>query len=533
VRMVAGLCASVAGDLSDDLGAVPTAHDPATTRLVADSRPIVMARKPGPLRMLAIDECRIPTDGEAIATHHGTGHGGPAAYISGGSTPYQPGDSRYEVTAGRWPANIILTDPIFDGGVEGVVGGGAVDGEMHNQRASSIFGTETGMERATVSVRDSGTYSRFFLVPKADRADREPVLGGLTSDVRGNGMQGGIKVRECRQCRSRTKPPGPNPEWPACGHGDWEWKEAPSNPRANSHPTVKPTDLMRHLVRLVTPTAIPIGTCNGCGTVLEYPHAVQRNTTVPPAPELQGVRGRVPSRQAEQGMVLFQDVREPLDVQEPGDDQGLRDDGQGVQAPVPAGASDGDAHGLRGRAPSGDGRGAGADAPTDRSGGSHQRGQGRQPTGEPAGSDEEGARLAAQASEEADRVPALQLDDPHLGPCPACGGSLTPGTRRGVILDPFLGSGTTALAAEMEGFAWIGIEREAEYVRIAEARLNGTQRGLGLDVGAPTPKMPNTHPDLSKHQPKVSKGRAGGHIYGAMAGFDHRTPAEPDDEDVA
>jgi hypothetical protein len=45
--------------------------------------------------------------------------------------------------------------------------------------------------------------------------------------------------------------------------------------------------------------------------------------------------------------------------------------------------------------------------------------------------------------------------------------------------------------------------------------------------------MPNTHPDLSKHQPKVSKGRAGGHIYGAMAGFDHRTPAEPDDEDVA
>jgi DNA modification methylase len=50
------------------------------------------------------------------------------------------------------------------------------------------------------------------------------------------------------------------------------------------------------------------------------------------------------------------------------------------------------------------------------------------------------------------------------------------------VLDPFLGSGTTGLAAEMEGFAWIGIEREAEYVRIAEARLNGTQRGLGLEA---------------------------------------------------
>lgn len=50
----------------------------------------------------------------------------------------------------------------------------------------------------------------------------------------------------------------------------------------------------------------------------------------------------------------------------------------------------------------------------------------------------------------------------------------------GTVLDPFLGSGTTALAAEMEGFPWIGIEREAEYVAIAEARLNGTQKGIGL-----------------------------------------------------
>ena len=50
----------------------------------------------------------------------------------------------------------------------------------------------------------------------------------------------------------------------------------------------------------------------------------------------------------------------------------------------------------------------------------------------------------------------------------------------GTVLDPFLGSGTTAIACEMEGFEWIGIEKEAEYVAIAEARLNGVQRGLGL-----------------------------------------------------
>jgi len=40
----------------------------------------------------------------------------------------------------------------------------------------------------------------------------------------------------------------------------------------------------------------------------------------------------------------------------------------------------------------------------------------------------------------------------------------------GTVLDPFLGSGTTMLAAHHEGFRCIGIEREAEYVEIAKAR---------------------------------------------------------------
>ncbi len=41
----------------------------------------------------------------------------------------------------------------------------------------------------------------------------------------------------------------------------------------------------------------------------------------------------------------------------------------------------------------------------------------------------------------------------------------------GVVLDPFMGSGTTAVAAERLGRAWIGIERSAEYARGAEARI--------------------------------------------------------------
>jgi len=41
----------------------------------------------------------------------------------------------------------------------------------------------------------------------------------------------------------------------------------------------------------------------------------------------------------------------------------------------------------------------------------------------------------------------------------------------GVVLDPFMGSGSTGVAAIQEGFQFVGIEREAEYVEIAAKRL--------------------------------------------------------------
>ena len=42
----------------------------------------------------------------------------------------------------------------------------------------------------------------------------------------------------------------------------------------------------------------------------------------------------------------------------------------------------------------------------------------------------------------------------------------------GTILDPFMGSGSTGRGALLEGFQFIGIEREAEYVEIAKARIS-------------------------------------------------------------
>jgi site-specific DNA-methyltransferase (adenine-specific) len=281
--------------------------------------PIVMARKPGPLRMLAIDECRIAIpDGDQVAggVYSANGRGeavniGPGGYDgtvairgragqSSADRRYadQPGDfaatpgPRGGDPAGRWPANVILTDPIFDGGWDGVVGGGEQSGGGNpaSRLATIGFGGSNGQDATGLTPADtSGTYSRFFLVPKADRADREPVLGGLP--LRAFGQSGGAQAAMARGEEYQTT---------GASTGLNVVKQ-----RANVHPTVKPVDLMRHLVRLVTPTG-------------------------------------------------------------------------------------------------------------------------------------------------------------------------------GIVLDPFLGSGTTGLAAEMEGFEWIGIEKEAEYVAIAEARLNGTQRGLGL-----------------------------------------------------
>ena len=43
--------------------------------------------------------------------------------------------------------------------------------------------------------------------------------------------------------------------------------------------------------------------------------------------------------------------------------------------------------------------------------------------------------------------------------------------KGGTVLDPFMGSGSTGMAAKDEGFEFIGIEKEKEYFKIAEARI--------------------------------------------------------------
>lgn len=47
----------------------------------------------------------------------------------------------------------------------------------------------------------------------------------------------------------------------------------------------------------------------------------------------------------------------------------------------------------------------------------------------------------------------------------------------GTVLDPFMGSGSTGKAATVNGFRFIGIERDPAYHKIAEARISNQHQG--------------------------------------------------------
>ncbi len=60
----------------------------------------------------------------------------------------------------------------------------------------------------------------------------------------------------------------------------------------------------------------------------------------------------------------------------------------------------------------------------------------------------------------------------------------------GTVLDPFMGSGSTGLACQQEGFGFIGIEKDEEYYRIASQRLGYPEEHVpphGGSLRLPTP----------------------------------------------
>ncbi len=129
----------------------------------------------------------------------------------------------------------------------------------------TTWGTNNHMSREYPN--DSGGASRFFetfeheppfvYVAKASRAERDEGISGETKTRRAV-QYGNKKQRACNVCGSKTGPHKEGQLWPTCGHEDWTWVEQldeghKGGNAKNTHPTVKPTKLMRYLVRLVTP----------------------------------------------------------------------------------------------------------------------------------------------------------------------------------------------------------------------------------------------------------------------------------------
>jgi DNA modification methylase len=72
--------------------------------------------------------------------------------------------------------------------------------------------------------------------------------------------------------------------------------------------------------------------------------------------------------------------------------------------------------------------------------------------------------------------------------------------RRGAtVLDPFLGSGTTGVAAFLEGMSFVGIEREESYYGLAQERLRHVTMGIECihtEAERPPPRRVNPQPSL-------------------------------------
>jgi DNA modification methylase len=223
------------------------------TALKPAHEPIVMARKPISEKTIAenvlkhgtgginIDGSRIPFVDENVDLNK-------KLPIQDGGTIYGGGKGFYrteEITeykeGGRFPANIIFDEEagqLLDeqSGIK-QYNKGREEGNYKGGHRKEYVGTENNEIVNKVEGKffnDKGGASRFFYCPKASKKDRNEGLDEFEdrpSQLNSGGIGRKISVEK------RLEENGEN---------------APT--MKNNHPTVKPTDLMRYLINLVTPT---------------------------------------------------------------------------------------------------------------------------------------------------------------------------------------------------------------------------------------------------------------------------------------
>jgi len=152
---------------------------------------------------------------------------------------------------GRWPANVLHDGS--DEVVELFPNAKAGIAVRHRSGGKNCHGKTDKPPMPDLGYNDFGSAARFFYTPKADKEDRDD----------------GCEMMEYRQTIGGGGTNDPNGD-DVCG----KYGSVKSLAR-NFHPTVKPTDLMRYLCRMVTP---PQGTVldpftgsgsTGRGAVLE------------------------------------------------------------------------------------------------------------------------------------------------------------------------------------------------------------------------------------------------------------------------
>ena len=215
------------------------------TALKPALEPITVARKPLSEKTVAanvlqhgtgalnIDRCRVePTGesreriGEASQDRRYTENGG----TNFAATPSIRGGD----PAGRWPANLI-----HDGSYEVLTGfpdsaSPWIGNPNKGAKGGAMFGGSAQNTSDKPEYRDAGSAARFFYCAKASKRDRDEGLEGFEAKTHKGYAGATISGRTMVD-------------------GEWVNTENERQPRANIHPTVKPTDLMAYLVRLVTP----------------------------------------------------------------------------------------------------------------------------------------------------------------------------------------------------------------------------------------------------------------------------------------
>lgn len=211
------------------------------TALKPAQEPICLARKPltgtvaGNLAewgvgALNIGECRVGDEGGTSRSEQAAYPKKPDGTEDRSGSWARTGHGIVELQAGRWPANIIHdgSDEVVSAFPDTKSGGGPAIGTPRSK--VNTYGEPT-ISKTPPKGANEGSAARFFYCAKASRKDRDEGLDRFQTQI--------VDVHARHHSRRMAEIKRSDGAPPATGK--------------NTHPTVKPTDLMRYLCRLITP----------------------------------------------------------------------------------------------------------------------------------------------------------------------------------------------------------------------------------------------------------------------------------------